>query len=99
MRLFGVGPIPIFLCRKPSGPTPPTLKDFDVFYTDQPILGVDVMPTCDIDTQCAFYVEQYLCDFGSVGFTACDEQSMDSVSFQCLNIIPEGPAVVGVEIL
>jgi hypothetical protein len=101
MKFFGIGPIPLFTRRRPNeGPLPPKLKEFDVYYTSDPVLGVDVMTACDIDSQCAFYVEQFVCSFGTVGFTACDEKPAEEVmGFHALNIIPEGPQTVGLEIL
>ena len=74
MRIFGIGPIPLLLrSQTPIGPTAPMLKTFDVFYTDDPVIGVDVVPSCDYDSQCSFYVEQYVCDFGMVGLNVCCE--------------------------
>jgi hypothetical protein len=58
MRIFGIGVLPFFLRSVPLGPCAPALKDFDVFYTDEPVLGFDFTVNCDVEAQCSFTVQQ-----------------------------------------
>lgn len=70
MRFFGIGPVPILRrCAPPvpGGPGMPMLKEWDAFYTDTPVIGVDFVSDCSIEYPCSFTAVQFMCDFGAVG--------------------------------